>query len=280
MAQSAYARIKSMHGQLGRADQKIADYILDDSTDKKSLTVQGLANAVDVSTATVSRFVKRIGFSSYREFSLSLAVPSQRSNTFFGEIEAKDNTEQIVQKVFYGAKNAIDATFEMIDPQAWHVAADWLIAARRVGLFGIGGSSIVALNGYHKLLRTPLDVEQHPDYDVQLMQSVRMKEDDVAIVISHSGRNKDTLKITRQLKTNNVKIIAITAFPNSMLASLADLVLASSAEEVNMRSESMSSLVAQITIMDSLFTMVGVKLGEDTQGIVDDIRTAIDSTRE
>lgn len=280
MAQTAYARIKSMHGQLGRADQKIADYILDDSTDKKSLTVQGLANAVDVSTATVSRFVKRIGFPSYREFSLSLAVPSQRSNTFFGEIESQDNTEQIVQKVFNGAKNAIDSTFEMIDPKSWHTAADWLISARRVGLFGIGGSSIVALNGYHKLLRTPLDVEQHPDYDVQLMQSVRMKENDVAIVISHSGRNKDTLKITRQLKANNVKIIAITAFPNSMLASLSDLVLASSAEEVNMRSESMSSLVAQITIMDSLFTMVGVKLAEDTQGIVDEIRTAIDSTRE
>lgn len=280
MAQSAYARIKSMHGQLGRADQKIADYILEDTTDKKSLTIQGLADAVGVSTATVSRFVKRIGFNSYRDFSLSLAVPNQRSNTFFGEIETKDNTEQIVQKVFNGAHNAIDATFEMIDPQFWHTAADWLIAARRVGLFGIGGSSIVALNGYHKLLRTPLDVEQHPDYDVQLMQSVRMRKEDVAIVISHSGRNKDTLKITRQLKANNVKIIAITAFPNSMLASLADLVLASSAEEVNMRSESMSSLVAQITIMDSLFTMVGVKLAEDTQGIVDEIRMAIDSTRE
>lgn len=280
MAQSAYAHIKSMHGQLGRADQKIADYILEDTTDKKSLTIQGLADAVGVSTATVSRFVKRIGFNSYRDFSLSLAVPNQRSNTFFGEIETHDNTEQIVQKVFNGAHNAIDATFEMIDPQFWHTAADWLIAARRVGLFGIGGSSIVALNGYHKLLRTPLDVEQHPDYDVQLMQSVRMRKEDVAIVISHSGRNKDTLKITRQLKANNVKIIAITAFPNSMLASLADLVLASSAEEVNMRSESMSSLVAQITIMDSLFTMVGVKLAEDTQGIVDEIRTAIDSTRE
>lgn len=280
MPQSAYARIKSMHQQLSGSDQKIANYILDDATDKQALTIQGLANAVNVSTATVSRFVKRIGFSSYREFSLSLAVPNQRSNTFFGEIEPQDNTEQIAQKVFNGAKNAIDATYEMIAAEDWQCAAEWLINARRVGLFGIGGSSIVALNGYHKLLRTPLDVEQHPDYDVQLMQSVRMRQDDVAIVISHSGRNKDTLKITRQLKANNVKVIAITAFPNSVLAQLADLVLASSAEEVNMRSESMSSLVAQITIMDSLFTLVGVKLAEDTQGIVDQMRTAIDSTRE
>ncbi|MGL4535684.1 MAG: MurR/RpiR family transcriptional regulator, partial [Weissella cibaria] len=127
---------------------------------------------------------------------------------------------------------------------------------------------------------TPLDVEQHPDYDVQLMQAVRMRTTDVAIVVSHSGRNHDTLTIARQLHTNGVKIIAITAYPQSELAKLADLVLASAAEEVNIRSESMSSLIAQITIMDSLFTLVGVQLGDKTQQVVDHMRTAIEGTRE
>ncbi|MGL4267255.1 MAG: MurR/RpiR family transcriptional regulator, partial [Weissella cibaria] len=73
---------------------------------------------------------------------------------------------------------------------------------------------------------------------------------------------------------------AITAYPQSELAKLADLVLASAAEEVNIRSESMSSLIAQITIMDSLFTLVGVQLGDKTQQVVDHMRTAIEGTRE
>ena len=42
----------------------------------------------------------------------------------------------------------------------------------------------------------------------------------------------------------------------------------------------MSSLIAQITIMDSLFTLVGVQLGDKTQQVVDHIRTAIEGTRE
>ncbi|SUP60807.1 Als operon repressor [Weissella viridescens] len=112
------------------------------------------------------------------------------------------------------------------------------------------------------------------------MQAVRMRDTDVAIVVSHSGRNLDTLKITRQLKANNVKVIAITAYVNSTLAKLADLVLPSSAEEINIRSESMSSLLAQLAIIDSLFTLVGVHLGPDTLEIVDSIRQAIDHTRE
>jgi RpiR family carbohydrate utilization transcriptional regulator len=72
----------------------------------------------------------------------------------------------------------------------------------------------------------------------------------------------------------------ITAYPQADLAKHADLVLASAAEEVNIRSESMSSLIAQITIVDSLFTLVGVRLGAKTQQIVDDMRVAIESTRE
>ncbi len=280
MTQSGFARIRSMREQLTGSDEKLANYIIENATITRSMTIQALAQGTNLSTATVSRFVKRIGYSSFREFSLSLAIATPTEATFFGEIDENDNPEAIVKKVFSGAQNALTATSDLLKPADMIQATDWLINARRVGLFGIGGSSIVAFNGYHKLLRTPLDVEQHPDYDVQLMQAVRMKSSDVAIIISHSGRNSDTLKIADQLKENGVKIIAITAYPQAELAKHADLVLASAAEEVNIRSESMSSLIAQITIVDSLFTLVGVRLGAKTQQIVDDMRVAIESTRE
>lgn len=280
MTQSGFARIRSMREQLTGSDEKLANYIIENATITRSMTIQALAQSTKLSTATVSRFVKRIGYSSFREFSLSLAIATPTEATFFGEIDENDNPEAIVKKVFSGAQNALTATSDLLKPADMIQATDWLINARRVGLFGIGGSSIVAFNGYHKLLRTPLDVEQHPDYDVQLMQAVRMKSSDVAIIISHSGRNSDTLKIAEQLKENGVKIIAITAYPQADLAKHADLVLASAAEEVNIRSESMSSLIAQITIVDSLFTLIGVRLGAKTQQIVDDMRVAIESTRE
>lgn len=280
MTQGGFARIRSMREQLTGSDEKLANYIIENATITRSMTIQALAQGTNLSTATVSRFVKRIGYSSFREFSLSLAIATPTEATFFGEIDENDNPEAIVKKVFSGAQNALTATSDLLKPADMIQATDWLINARRVGLFGIGGSSIVAFNGYHKLLRTPLDVEQHPDYDVQLMQAVRMKSSDVAIIISHSGRNSDTLKIAEQLKENGVKIIAITAYPQAELAKHADLVLASAAEEVNIRSESMSSLIAQITIVDSLFTLVGVRLGAKTQQIVDDMRVAIESTRE
>lgn len=280
MVQSGINRIRSLKEQLSGSDEKIANFILANPSDARTFTIQEMADAVSLSTATVSRFVKRIGYGSFREFSVSLAMTAPTELTFFGEINADDDTNDIVKKVFSGAQNALTATLDLLRPDDLQTATDWLLGANRVGFFGIGGSSIVAFNAYHKFLRTPLDVEQHPDYDVQLMQAVRMKKDAVAIVISHSGRNHDTVAIAQQLKANGAKVIAITAFPNSVLAKLADLTLSSAAEEVNIRAESMSSLIAQMTIIDALFTLIGVNMGQKTQDVVGKMRTVIESTRE
>ncbi|SCC11494.1 MurR/RpiR family transcriptional regulator [Weissella bombi] len=280
MSQSGFARIRSIFEHLTGSDSKIATFILDNPAEIRSLTIQELANAIGVSTATISRFVKRVGFTSFREFSLSLASSPIVQNNFFGEIDPTDDQTNIVHKVFSGAENALDATVNLIKPQTWSTATKWLLEAETIGIFGVGGSSIVALDAYHKFLRTPLHVEQHPDYDVQLMQTVHMTDKDIAIVISHSGRNHNTLNIARRLKEKNIKIIAITAYPKSELAKLASVTLASVAEEVNIRSESMSSLIAQIAIVDSLFTLIGVHLGDKTQSIVDKTRLTIEASRE
>jgi len=280
MVQSGFSRIRSFRSQLNGSDAKIADYILEHETATKTMTIQGMADSTSLSTATISRFVKRIGYNSFREFSLSLAIVAPKNNTFFGEIGEDDDQEQIVQKVFSGAINALESTLDIISEDDLNKAAEWITTARKVGFFGIGGSSIVAFNAYHKFLRTPIDGFQHPDYDIQVMQAVRMTSADVAVVISHSGRNRDTLSVMQHLQAHGVKIIAITAFPNSELAKNSDLVLASAAEEVNIRSESMSSLIAQLTIVDTLFTLVGVQMGERTSAVVDEIREAIEQTRK
>ena len=68
MAQSGFARIRSMRDQLTGSDNKIAAFILKNPNEIRSLTIQELANAVGLSTATVSRFVKRVGLVHFVNF--------------------------------------------------------------------------------------------------------------------------------------------------------------------------------------------------------------------
>lgn len=281
MARDIIAQLRAQKKQFNPTENKLIDYVISDTKRARESNIQELSIGSGVSTATISRFAKKIGFDSFRDFSVALASASSTANTvgFFGEITDDDDVKAIGQKVFAGATNALNATVNHLTADSLDKASHYLIAANRVGFFGIGGSSLVAFNAYHKFLRTPLDVIAHPDYDIQLMQAVKLNRHDTAVVISHSGRNKDTLLIAKKLRENNVKMIVITSFADSPLAKIADLVLLSLAEEINFRSESMSSLIAQITIIDTLFTIVGSQLSQKTQYVVDTMRNVIEETR-
>ena len=120
----------------------------------------------------------------------------------------------------------------------------------------------------------------HPDYDIQLMQAAKMTADDCAIVISHSGRNHETLQIVRELTRNGVAIIVITSYSGSELAQAAAVTFLSLTDEVKYRSEGMYSLISQLTILDSLFMMTVLRISSRTQPVLTRVRDVIEHTRD
>lgn len=277
MVQNSLVSIKAYYKGFSGNEKKIATYILKHCTAVQEMTIIDLAQQCQTSTASISRFVKRIGYLSYREFLMEL--PKQTGGDVFSEVEETDSAPQIAAKTFNGAINALKETKNMLDDAKIKQAAKLLQNTQRLAFFGLGGSSIVALDGFHKFLRTSLDCEYHPDFDIQLMQAVKLAKEDCAIVVSHSGKNQETMLVVKELKQRAVPIIAITSFPTSELAQTADVTIISVAEEVNIRTESMSSLMAQLAIMDSLFMMTVVKNKGKTGEIIQGVRKVIDQTR-
>ncbi|WP_137597297.1 MurR/RpiR family transcriptional regulator [Paucilactobacillus kaifaensis] len=277
MVEDSIVSIKAYYNGFSGNEKRIAEYVIKHAATVQELTISDLAKKCNTSTASISRFVKHIGYLNYREFLMEM--PKNTYGDIFSEIEESDSDLQITEKTFNGAINALKATKKMIDKSKIKQASELLRRTKRLGFFGLGGSSIVALDGFHKFLRTSLDCEYHPDFDIQLMQAVKLTDEDCAIVVSHSGRNKQTLLAVQQLQQRHVPIIAITSFPTSELAQNADVALISVAEEVNFRSESMSSLMAQLTIMDSLFMMTAIHHTEQTECIISDVRAVMNKTR-
>ncbi|MCV3296551.1 MurR/RpiR family transcriptional regulator [Oenococcus kitaharae] len=272
--------IRSQYQQLHPGEKKIADYILANQETVADATIQGLSHKIGTSTASISRFARHIGYPNFRDFLIALSAGRKSSSSdFFTEIKQEDQSEQIVKKLFSAGVSALTATAAKLDMADLNKVVDWLVSSSKIGFFGIGGSSIVAFNAYHKFLRTNLNIVSHPDYDIQIMQAAHLTSRDLGIVISHSGRNQDTLLVENKLRENGSKIVAITAFPESPIAKNADIVLNSYSEEVNFRQESMSSLVAQITIIDTLFTLVGHRLNKETDQVIGAMRHVIEQTR-
>lgn len=269
--------IKSYYGNLTGKYVQIADYILHNEF-SDTLSIQSLAHSCNVSIATISRFTKILGLNNFQ--SLKMALINRKGNiSIYHGIDEDDSYSEIANKVFSANKSALNSTASLLTDEALKKAVSYIMNADTLYFFGLGASGIVAQNGYHKFLRTAIKVDNTIDYHMQLMQATRLSKKDCAIIISHSGENKDIIEIAQVLKDNNVPIVVITSFGNSTLINYGDVNLLSISEEQNFRVEALHALIAQMSLVDSLFMMVAVESGNETEDTFKAIRSEINKTR-
>lgn len=277
MVEEINSLIKSYYGNLTGKYLQIADYILNTTFDD-DLSIQSLASNCDVSPATISRFSKILGLKNFQSLKMALLNRKAEFPIYHG-ISEKDSYTEMAQKVFSANSSALISTSALLTEEDLSKSVSYIMNANRVSFFGLGASDIVAQDGYHKFLRTSVDVVHTTDYHMQLMQATRLNENDCAIIISHSGENEDIIEIANILKENNVPIIVITSFGNSSITKYSDINLLSISEEQNFRVEALHALIAQMSIVDSLFMMVAVRSGSETEEVFKAIRGEINKTR-
>lgn len=280
MSKNCLGQIRSHYARLSEKEKKIADYILNNPENIIHSTINDVAEDLNVADATVFRFCKRIGFKGFQAMKITLAAeiiePIQQIHE---EISESDDERTVMEKVFQSNIHTLKSTLNLIDETAIEQAVDLLLNAGRVDFYGTGGSAVIAMDAYHKFIRTGIKVFTFMDSHFQIMSASQLTKHDVAVVISHSGTNKDTINILKTAKRNGAKIIGITGYPKSPLAQNSDVVLYTSAEETEYRSEALSSRIAQLSLIDALYVNVMKLNKEKAKKSLDKIREAIVVTR-
>ncbi|RFA34289.1 RpiR family transcriptional regulator [Virgibacillus dokdonensis] len=274
--QHGLARIRSNYSRLSEKEKKIADYILQHPKAIIHHTINQIADELEVADSTVFRFCQRVGFKGYQALKIALAAEMATPVTDIHEkIQAGDDVGTVSEKVFRSNMNTLEDTLKVIDQKALYDAVAALIVAEKVEFFGIGGSAIISIDAYHKFLRSGMQVHANLDAHMQLMAASQLSAKDVAVIISHSGSTKDIMDILHVLRDKNVTIIAITNFAKSTLSKQADILLYTVSDETEFRPEALSSRIAELTIIDALYTNVMLAKGESAQQALQDMRKAI-----
>jgi DNA-binding MurR/RpiR family transcriptional regulator len=170
------------------------------------------------------------------------------------EISREDSLETIVDKVTYKNIASLENTRKLIDTNILQACVDLIYGANTICLFGMGSSLLVAKDAYLKFLRMNKPCLINEDWHAQLLQARNIKKEDLAIVISYSGLTEEVLKCASTVKQKGAPIIAITRFEDSPLSRMADYNLSVAATEFIFRSGAMSSRIAQLNIIDILYT--------------------------
>lgn len=256
-------KIRSLIPELSRSEAAVAEYILNHSEDVINLSVSALADLCGVSEPTVIRACRTIGFSGYQALKIALIKSGENTFEYSGEeVLAEDDMKMSVQKVFGAANDAINLTRDSLDIKAMEKAADMLIHAKRILIFGVGGSAAVAADVQHKFLRLGFNAQALSDLNMQAISAAYAGEGDVIFAISHSGSSKVVVDNASLAAKNGAKVISLSSIGKSPLTEIADISLFTAANETRYRIVAISSRIAELTIIDTLYSYMAFRTGK------------------
>lgn len=274
-------RIKSLYRDMSSKEKLIADYVLDNIKKVSRSSISEISSELGLADSTFFQFSRKLGYNGFKDFKIALLTEEFDPEISIHEkISSSDSEVTIIEKVFDASVRAIEDTKKIIDFDTYKSAVNLMINSNRVTFFGLGGSNAVALDSYHKFLRSPIPVNYASDSHIQIMNASLLTPKDCAFVISHTGTSIEALKIANLVKENKAKLIVLTSYPLSPLAKLADVVLISCSEETTYRSESLSSRLSQLSVIDALFVTIMFKNGKKSNESLKKIRKAISNTKE
>ena len=255
------ARIRGIIPSLQRAERKVADYTLANSESILAQSVGEVAMKAQVSEATVIRFCRTAGFSGFQNLKISLAreYVSPLASAVHQDISEKDKPAQVAAKVFHSNIESLKDTMAVAEPEKLAEAAGIIGRAARVLVIGVGTSAPGAFDAYAKLMRIGAPVALQTDAHLQMMEAALLTEKDAVLAISHSGATMDPVETAKVAKAIGAAVVCITNNALSPLARLSDVVLLTASRETLFRAEALSSRIAQTTIIDILYVMVGMR---------------------
>ena len=276
----SFVRLQGAYSALRAAEQRVADFILKHPDELIYLTVTELAERTNTSESTVVRLCQKIGYKGYQEFKIVLARDLvEPAMTIYAAIEPDDDLATVKTKVFQANAQALRDTIEVLDDAELERAVRAIASARRVDIFGVGGSDPLALDAYHKFLKLGIQAVALSDGDLMAMSSALLGSGDVALGISHTGASRDVTDALNRAKGNGATTIAITHRPTSPITKVADITLVTAAKQTAFRSDASSSRIAQLTIIDTLYVGVAHTNHERSRQMIERTREATAAKR-
>lgn len=256
--ESIIHKIRFSRKDMGPAEKRIADYILENTQTLISDSIGDFAKKCNCGNATVVRFAKRLDFSGYQALKIGIAQEIRSTSTISNEITSDNSCYEIFKKRTNEILVSLNNTESVLDEKILDKVANIIMNAKRIVVFGLGNSAAIAQDATHKFLRLGFDALACCDNHMQAIIASHLDRQCVALGISHSGSSKDIIQALELSKIGNATTICITNYGKSPIVDVCDYSLFTKANETRHSILAMSSRIAQLTILDSIYSYIVV----------------------
>ena len=251
-----------MPHQITKAESKILDYISTNTEAFLFAPIGQLAKQLDVSDATVSRFVRHVGCKDYKE--LKQLVMQQASgegpaaklaqtlqaNEAFSPIQWLERQQQYLQK-----------TLEHLDCRDFDEAAAALLKANRIFIHAKSASSSLGQLLLFRLRRLGFEVFLLPSGGSEILEGlVQVRPDDLVVMFSFSKLSREgkiLLEHQKMIGFRTLTFSSRTFIPKEEQADINLFVYRGEPKEYH-------SMMAPVAVVDALVVAVSQQMGDES----------------
>jgi glucokinase len=255
-------RVRSALGGLSPAERRVGNFVLDNPRTVLNEPIAIIALGAEVSQPTVIRFCRSLGHQGLADFKLKLGsgltgtMPVQRA-----QVRRQDSTGDLCAKVLDNTISAIMHFRESLNVDSVDRAINLLREARRVELYAMGNSAVVALDAQHKLFRFRIPSVAHTDTSMHAMAAELLGPNDVAVFISSSGQPPELARAAGLALERGASVIAVTA-SQSPLARRCSVCIAVEHDEDSATFVAMISRILHLLVVDMMSVGLTMRRGE------------------
>jgi DNA-binding MurR/RpiR family transcriptional regulator len=283
VSDSVLVRVRARLPEFTGALQRVAEQVLTDPAAAARATIVELAERSGTSPATVTRFCRALGFEGYSDLRLGIAGETGRAARSAGwtvdigrEIQPTDPLERVLGQIMAADTRAMHDTATLLDLREVERAADAIAAASRVDIYGASGSALVGAEMQFSLHRIGVAAWAWSDVHNGLASASQLRTGDVALGISHSGQTRETIEMIAEAGSHGAITVALTKFPRSPLAEVADVVLLTAAQDTTFRPDALSARHPQLVVLDLLYIAVAQRTHERAHAAFQRTARAVD----
>jgi DNA-binding MurR/RpiR family transcriptional regulator len=206
---------------LSETERYLLNYIHQHLEDISTLSIVTLSERANVSTATIVRLMKKIGYNGYTSFKYRLKQEKKMT-------DASDQLKNIDEDIKLAIRKNEEEVLKTIQLQSIgqiEDAVQKIHNADKIYIFGRGFSEMIAKEMTIKLQLIGKTCEVHDDPNIIRLKSRDIGKNELAIFVSLNGETAELVEACQNLSMKQVTTITVTTRIDSTLSKISDMTL-------------------------------------------------------
>ena len=255
---------KTLSGRKAQ-EQKVMEFLRANEDSVMDLSISEIANGAGVSSPTVVRFCKSLGFEGLKDFKINFQAEVRKTRQINEPIVWESSDDEIKNLMKEKSVYSVQSLFSHENMEAVSVISDAITKAGNTDIIGIGGSAIIAEYLFRELLRYGKNVRLYSDPYMMKRNSVGRADGDVCIAVSCSGTNEVVLTAAYNARKEGKRLFAITNNGESDLARMSEAYVRSCIVTGFKDEGDSFSRLSQFTAVNMITLMTALRLGKNSE---------------